>query len=165
MNISNQPLHSPLGTVDTKGLTFAIVVSRFNADISDALLGGARRGFIDCGVAEEAVSITYVPGAFEIPLAAQTLALSGKYSAIVAIGAVIRGETPHFDYVAGTCARGLQQVSLATGVPVMFGVLTTDNVEQAKARSGEDRSNKGWECAAGAIEMAAFVRIATAGKK
>jgi len=164
MQVAQPALPSPLGTVDTSGMRFAIVVSQFNAGITNALLDGARRGFADCGVSEQSITVTFVPGAFEIPLAAQTLARTGQYDAVVALGAVIRGETPHFDYVAGSCARGLQDVALHTDMPVMFGVLTTDNLDQATARCGNDRSNKGWECAAGAIEMAAFMRKTRARK-
>ncbi len=146
------------GSIDVMGMKFAVVVSRFNADISTSLLHGALRGFEEFGVSAAHVDVVHVPGAFEIPLAAQTLARTGEYDAIVGLGAVIRGETAHFEYVSGECARGIQHVSLDTGVPVMFGVLTTENEAQAKARSGDDRSNKGWECAAGAVEMAALVR-------
>lgn len=152
------------GSIDTVGMKFAVVVSRFNSEISNALRDGAMRGFADHGVAESSITTVYVPGAFEIPVAAQALADTGDYAAIIGLGAVIRGETAHFEYVAGECARGIQHVSLETGIPVMFGVLTTDTLAHAQARSGTDRSNKGWECAAGAIEMAAVLRsIRTAG--
>jgi 6,7-dimethyl-8-ribityllumazine synthase len=138
---------------DARGLRFAIVVSRFNSDITGKLLEGARQALHEA--AAQTVDVFYVPGAFELPLAAKHLAES--YDAIVALGAVIRGETPHFDYVAGEAARGLQQVALETGVPVSFGVLTTDTVEQAEARAGGSRGNKGHDAAMTAIEMARFI--------
>ena len=134
-------------------MTFGIVVAEFNAHISDALLEGARRYFREHAIADDAVSIVHVPGAYEIPLAAKTMALTNAWSAVICLGAVIRGETAHFEYVAGECARGLQQVSLDTGVPMIFGVLTTENLAQAEARSGADRTNKGYECANAAVAM------------
>ena len=136
-------------------MKFAVVVSRFNADISEALLDGAWQGFTDHDVPEKNVTIVHVPGAFEIPLMALTLAQRGDCAAVIALGAVIRGDTAHFEYVAGECARGLQQAALETGVPRLFGVLTTETREQAQERSAPDRSNKGWECVSAAISMAA----------
>ena len=147
---------------DARGLKFAIVVARFNSRITGSLLEGAREAFERAGARR--VEEYSVPGAFELPLAAQRLAARG-YDAIVALGAVIRGGTPHFDYVAGEAARGLQQVALATGVPVAFGVLTTDNYRQAAARAGGDHGNKGYDAAMTAIEMARFVRKAPGRKK
>src|ERR1700689_1211471 len=140
---------------DARGLKFAIVAARFNGAITQKLLEGAR----DALKRAEADRFDefLVPGAFELPLAAKKLAQSGGYDGIIALGAVIRGETPHFDYVAGEAARGLQQVALETGVPVSFGVLTTDTVEQAEARAGGSRGNKGHDAAMTAIEMARFI--------
>jgi 6,7-dimethyl-8-ribityllumazine synthase len=138
---------------DARGLRFAIVVARFNSHITGKLLEGAQEAFLKADA--QTVDVFYVPGAFELPLAAKHLA--ENYDAIVALGAVIRGETPHFDYVAGEAARGLQQVALETGVPVSFGVLTTDNLEQAEARAGGSHGNKGHDAAMTAIEMARFI--------
>jgi 6,7-dimethyl-8-ribityllumazine synthase len=136
-----------------KGLKFAIVVARFNAAITEKLLEGAREALIKAGA--DGVEVFHVPGAFELPLAAKWLA-HGGYSAIIALGAVIRGETPHFDYVAGEAARGLQQVALECNIPVAFGVLTTDTLEQAEARAGGKHGNRGYDAAMTAIEMARF---------
>jgi 6,7-dimethyl-8-ribityllumazine synthase len=138
---------------DARGLRFAIVVARFNGKITEKLLEGAQKALHDASAA--VVDVYYVPGAFELPLAAKHLAES--YDALVALGAVIRGGTPHFDYVAGEAARGLQQAALETGVPVAFGVLTTDTVEQAEERAGGAHGNKGHDAAMTAIEMARFI--------
>lgn len=145
--------------VDTDGSRFrvGIVSSRFNRAIVDGLLAGARRGLASCGVAADAVEVVFVPGAFEIPVAARAMADSGRFDAIVTLGAVIRGETAHFDYVAGPCADGVARVQLDTGVPIGFGVLTTNTLEQAVARSSGD-DNKGEEAALVAIEMANLLR-------
>jgi 6,7-dimethyl-8-ribityllumazine synthase len=140
--------------LDAKGLNFAILVARFNGAITEKLLAGAREAFSQCDA--KSLQVFYVPGAFELPFAAKKLAGRGGFDAIVALGAVIRGDTPHFDYVAGGAARGLQQVGLETGVPVIFGVLTTDNWEQAEARAGGAAGNKGFDAAMTAIEMARF---------
>ena len=140
-------------SVDANGLKFAIVVARFNSGITEKLLEGAQEALTKAGAS--GVEVFYVPGAFELPLAAQKLAQSAM-TRIIALGAVIRGETPHFDYVAGAAARGLQQVSLETGTPVAFGVLTTDTLEQAEARAGGKHGNKGYDAAMTAIEMARF---------
>jgi 6,7-dimethyl-8-ribityllumazine synthase len=137
------------GAHDATGLKFAIVVARFNSGITEKLLASARRG-LDQAKADIA-EVFYVPGAFELPLAAKMLAHTHSYHAIIALGAVIRGGTPHFDYVAGEAARGLQQVALETGLPVAFGVLTTDTQEQAEARV-----DKGFDAAMTAVEMARF---------
>ena len=143
---------------DAKGKRFAIVSARFYAKLADWLEDGARRGLRDCGVAESDVTLFTVPGCFEIPLVARKLAVSGRYDALIALGAVIRGDTPHFDYVAGECAAGIAQVALESGVPVAFGVLTTDTVEQATARAGGKDGNKGAAAALTAIEMANLLR-------
>ena len=134
-------------------LRVGIVCSRFNEFIVTGLLDGAMRGLRNCGVSEVSIDVVLVPGAYEIPLAARTMALSGHYDALIALGAVIRGETAHFEYVAGPCADGVAKIQLETGVPIGFAVLTTENVEQAVARSGPDAGNKGEEAAIGAIEM------------
>ncbi len=148
--------------LDGSGMRVAIVCGRFNDLVTNRLLDGAARGLADLGVADEDVVVVWVPGAFEIPFAAKLLAQTGRYDAVIGLGAVIRGDTPHFDYVAGECARGLQDAQLATGVPVVFGVLTTDNLDQALARSG-DGDNKGEESARVAVEMADLARRIRAG--
>jgi 6,7-dimethyl-8-ribityllumazine synthase len=136
------------------GARVAVVCAKFNGGITERLLRGALAGFDAHGVPAEAVSLAWVPGAFELPLAARRLAESGQVDAVVTLGAVIRGDTAHFDFVAGECASGLQRAALDTGVPVIFGVLTTDTVEQALVRSGEGVDNKGYEAARSALEMA-----------
>jgi 6,7-dimethyl-8-ribityllumazine synthase len=140
--------------LDASGLRFAVVVSRFNSTITDRLLEGAREALRKTGAAS--VEVFHVPGAFELPLAAKRLAGFGDFDAIIALGAVIRGDTPHFEYVAGECARGLQAVALETNVPVAFGVLTTDTQEQAEDRAGGAAGNKGFDAAMTAVEMARF---------
>lgn len=149
--MSNQPMEWEL---DARGLKFAIVVARFNAAITEKLLEGARQALQRASA--ENFEVFYVPGSFELPLAAKMLAHRHAYDAIIALGAVVRGETPHFEYVAAEAARGLQQVALETGLPVAFGVLTTDTREQAEARVGGARGNKGYDAAMTAIEMARF---------
>ncbi len=131
----------------------AIVVGRFNSFIGDALLGGATDVLERHGVKSENITVAYVPGAFEIPLLVKKFAQSGDYDGVVALGAVIRGSTPHFDYVAGECAKGLNSVQLETGVPVGFGVLTVDSIEQAIERAGTKAGNKGAEAAMTVLEM------------
>lgn len=146
------------GHLSGAGLRFGVVVSRFNDCITKLLLEGARDALQRHGVASDAIDVAWVPGAFEIPLAAQRLARSGKYDAILTLGAVIRGATAHFDYVCGPCASGVAKVSLDTGVPVAFGVLTTDTVEQAIERAGCKAGNKGCDAALTAIEMVHLLR-------
>jgi 6,7-dimethyl-8-ribityllumazine synthase len=136
------------------GRRVAIVAARYNEAIVSALLRGAIATWRERGGDERDLFVARVPGAFELPLVARRLIASGRYEAIVALGCVIRGDTPHFEYVAGECARGLQQASVDTGVPVAFGVLTLDNIEQAGARAGADSGNKGAEAMASALEMA-----------
>ena len=136
------------------GLRIGIVCGRFNEFITNPLLEGALRGLRRHGVTENAVDVAWVPGAFEIPIAAQAMAVSKRYDAVITLGAVIRGATAHFDYVAGQAASGIQRIGLETGVPVMFGVLTVDTIEQAVERAGTKAGNKGEESAIGAIEMA-----------
>jgi len=143
---------SPNANNDARGLRIAVVVARFNEAITSRLLEGAQKALE--GAAR--VDVSYVPGAFELPFAAKVLARKGSCDAIVALGAVIKGDTPHFEYVAGEAARGLQQVALETGVPVAFGVLTTDTMAQAEARAGGHAGNKGYDAAMTAIEMARF---------
>lgn len=140
------------------GLRVGIVAGRFNELIVSKLVGGALDALKRHGVEEENVDVAWVPGAFEIPLIAKKMAESGRYDAVVTLGAVIRGATPHFDYVCGETAKGVASLSLSTGIPVIFGVLTTDSIEQAIERAGTKAGNKGWEAAAAAIEMANLSR-------
>ncbi len=142
---------------DGSELSIGIVCGRFNDHITTALLDGAKRGLERCQVNPDNIDVVWVPGAFEVPLAAITLARTGNYDAIVTLGAVIRGDTAHFDFVAGECARGIQDAQLETGVPIMFGVLTVDTNQQAIDRSGPGHDNKGDEAAVGAVEMALLV--------
>ena len=139
---------------DASPFRFAVVTAEFNDHVTTRLLDGARECFAKYG--GQAVTEHWVPGAFELPLAAQLLAETGRYDAVVCLGAVIRGETRHFQYISAECARGIQQAMLSTGVPIAFGVLTTDTIEQADARAGGVIGNKGWEAALTAIQMAAF---------
>jgi 6,7-dimethyl-8-ribityllumazine synthase len=136
------------------GRRFAIVVSRFNDMITDRLLVGARTCLESHGVPDDDVDVVSVPGAWELPIAARLAADTGRYDAIIALGCVIRGDTPHFDYVAGPAAEGLARVSLSSGIPVTFGVLTTEDAGQALARAGGREGNKGWDAALTALEMA-----------
>ena len=131
----------------------AIVAARFNEIIVNKLLGGAVDGLVRHGVEEENITAAWVPGAFEIPLVAERLAKSGKYDAVICVGAVIRGDTSHYDYVCNEVSKGIATVGLQTGVPVLFGVVTTENIEQAIARAGSKAGNKGYDCALSAIEM------------
>jgi 6,7-dimethyl-8-ribityllumazine synthase len=133
---------------------FGIVVSRFNDSITRQLLTGAQDCLVRHGVADDRIEAVWVPGAWEIPIAARTLARTGRFAAVIALGAVIRGATPHFDYVAGGVASGIASIGLETGVPVIFGVLTTDTIEQAVERAGSKAGNKGWDAALAALEMA-----------
>lgn len=146
------------GKLIAQGLKFGIVVSRFNELITSKLLEGA----LDClkrhDADEENIEIFYCPGSFEIPLVAKKLAQTGKYDALICLGAVIRGETPHFDYIASEVSKGIAQVQLETGVPIAFGVITTDDVEQALNRAGIKVGNKGWDAALTAIEMANLLK-------
>ena len=146
------------GMLTAKGLKLAIVVSRFNEFITSKLLGGAEDAIRRTGGNTDEVVLVWVPGAYEIPLAAQKLAASGKFDAVIALGAVIRGATPHFDYVCAEAAKGVAQASLSTGVPVAFGILTTENIQQAVERAGTKSGNKGYDAAMSAIEMANWFR-------
>lgn len=142
------------GKLVAEGLKFGIVVGRFNEFIGGKLLGGALDGLKRHGVNDDEIDIAWVPGAFEIPLIANKMAKTKKYDAIICLGAVIRGSTPHFDYVCGEVSKGVATVSLNTEIPVIFGVLTTDSIEQAIERAGTKSGNKGFDAAVTAIEMA-----------
>jgi 6,7-dimethyl-8-ribityllumazine synthase len=140
-----------------RGRRFAVAVSRFNEPVTAKLLEGAMAAFRRHQVDEDDLEVAWTPGAFELPLAALRLARSGQFDAVVCLGAVIRGETAHFDYVAGEAARGIQEAALETGVPCIFGVLTTDTLQQAMDRAGGDHGNKGWDAALAAMEMSALM--------
>ena len=142
------------GKLDAKGLKFAIVIARFNEFISGKLLSGCLDGLTRHGADEAKIDLVWAPGSFEIPLLAKKLANSGKYNAVICLGAVIRGATPHFDYVAAEVSKGVASASLDSGIPVIYGVLTTDNIEQAIERAGTKGGNKGFDAALAAIEMA-----------
>ena len=146
------------GKLVSEGIRVGIVAARFNEFIVSKLLSGCEDGLLRHGVWSEDIAVAWVPGAFEIPLAAQAMAKSGKYDAVITLGAVIRGATSHYDYVCAEVSKGVANVSLATGVPVLFGVLTTDTIEQAIERAGTKAGNKGAECAQGAIEMVNLLR-------
>lgn len=141
------------GKLSAEGFRFAVIVSRFNDFISSRLVEGAMDALLRHGGAEDQVLLVKVPGAFETPLAAKRLAESGRYDAVICLGAVIRGATPHFDYVAAEVSKGVASVALETNIPVTFGILTTDNLEQAIERAGSKSGNKGYEAAMAAIEM------------
>ncbi len=149
------------GERQAQGMRIAIIAGRFNEFIVEALLSGAVDLLEQHGADRGAVKVLHVPGAFELPLVAQKLAASGRFDAVIALGAVIRGDTPHFEFVAGECAAGLSRVALDTGVPVIFGVLTTDTIEQASDRAGGKHGNKGAEAALTAIEMVRLLRDAS----
>ena len=144
--------------VAKEGMKVGIVMSRFNEIIVTKLLGGAIDGLTRHGVDEDNITGAWVPGAYELPLAAKQMAESGKYDAVIALGAVIRGSTTHYDYVCNEVSKGIAHVALETGVPVMFGVLTTENIEQAIERAGTKAGNKGYDCAVSAIEMVNLIR-------
>ena len=146
------------GNITAEGLRFVIVASRFNEFITSKLLEGALDMLSRHGAAEDAVDVAWVPGAFEIPLAAKKLAASGKYDAVICVGAVIRGATSHYDYVCSEVSKGVAQAGLSTGVPVIFGVVTTENIEQAVERAGTKAGNKGADGAMAAMEMANLLK-------
>ncbi len=146
------------GKLVSQGIRVGIIVSRFNEFITAKLLGGAMDGLLRHDVREEDIHVAWVPGAFEIPLIASKMAKSGKYDAVICLGAVIRGSTSHYDYVCSEVSKGIAAVSLSSDIPVMFGVLTTENIEQAIERAGTKAGNKGYECALGAIEMVNLIR-------
>jgi 6,7-dimethyl-8-ribityllumazine synthase len=146
------------GALAAKGFTFGIVVSRFNAFITARLLEGALDALRRHGAEEDGITVVKVPGSFEIPLVAKRMATSGQYSAIICLGTVIRGATPHFEYIAAEVSKGVAAASLETGVPISFGVLTTDSIDQAIERAGTKGGNKGFDAACSAIEMANLLR-------
>jgi 6,7-dimethyl-8-ribityllumazine synthase len=145
------------GSFDVRGGRYAIVAAQFNEIVVGKLVEGALACFRAHGVAEDDLLVAWVPGAFEIPLLAKRVASIGAYDAVVCLGAVVRGETPHFDYVAGECARGVQQVGLETGIPMAFGVLTTETMAQALDRAGGKHGNKGWDAAMAAMQTASVL--------
>lgn len=145
-------------STEGKAVKVAIVAARFNEFIVSKLIGGARDGLLRHDVKEEDITLAWVPGAFEIPVVAKRLAESGKYDAVICLGAVIRGATSHYDYVCAEVSKGIAAVSMNTGVPVMFGVLTTDTIDQAIERAGTKAGNKGYDCALGALEMVSLIR-------
>lgn len=149
---------SPDAPLDGSGLSFAIVIAEFNAEITERLLEGARKCFAEHGVSDDAIGVAWVPGAFELAPGAQMLIGSGSYDGVVALGCVVRGGTPHFEYVCQAATYGLQRVALDTGIPVAFGVLTTDDFAQAEARAGGAEGNKGYDAAQSAIQMALLRR-------
>lgn len=153
------------GGLDASGMRFGVVAGRFNRHVTDRLLEGVEKALRDNGVPGDAVTVAWVPGAFEIPLVAQRLAASGTVDAVICVGAVIRGDTAHFEYVAGPCASGVSRVALDTGIPVVFGVLTTENLEQAIDRTGGREGHKGEEAALTAIEMVSLLRQMPGGGK
>jgi len=146
------------GDLVAQDIRVGIVASRFNEFITNKLLGGAIDALTRHGVAQDSIDVAWVPGAFEIPLIAATMAKSHNYDALICVGAVIRGSTTHYDYVCNEVAKGISSVSLTSGIPVMFGVLTTENIEQAIERAGTKAGNKGFDCAVGAIEMVNLMR-------
>ncbi|MBE5998218.1 MAG: 6,7-dimethyl-8-ribityllumazine synthase [Eubacteriales bacterium] len=146
------------GKLVAKGIRIGIVAARFNEFITSKLLSGAMDALVRHDVPEESIDVAWVPGAFEIPLIASKMAGTGKYDAVICLGAVIRGSTSHYDYVCSEVSKGIATVSLQTGVPVMFGVVTTENIEQAIERAGTKAGNKGYDCALGALEMADLIR-------
>lgn len=152
------------GNLSAKGLRFALVVSRFNDFIGDRLLDGALDTLVRSGASDDAIDVVKVPGAFEIPVIAKSLAKKGVYDAIICLGCIIRGSTPHFDYVAGEAAKGVAKVSLEYDCPVSFGVITSDNIEQAIERAGTKSGNKGRDAALNAIEMANLLKTIKAKK-
>lgn len=141
-----------------RGLRIAVVVSRYHDFVTDRLRAGALEALAASGVAHDDVSVLDVPGSFEIPMAARRAAETGRFDAVVCLGCLIRGETPHFEYIASAASHGLMSASGATGVPMTFGILTTDSAEQALARAGSGPANKGWEAATAAVEMATLFR-------
>lgn len=146
------------GDLDARGLRVALVVARFNDAICGNLLEGARDALVRHGAAESDLAVVRVPGSWELPQACSRLARSGSWDAVIALGALVRGETPHFDYIASAAAKGLAEAATGSGVPVIFGVLTTDTLEQAMDRAGGKAGNKGWDAALAAVEMVRLYR-------
>ncbi len=147
------------GTIIGTGLKFGVVVSKFNDFITSRLLAGALDAFKQCGVDDTDITVAKVPGSFEIPMVAKKMAASKRYNAVVCLGAVIRGATPHFDYIAAEVTKGVAGISLDSGLPVIYGVLTTDTVDQAIERAGSKNRNKGWDAAVHAVEMANLYKL------
>jgi len=145
------------GKLLAEGKKFALIVSRFNDFITDKLVGGAVDALVRCGASETDIEIIKVPGAFEVPLIAKKAALSRRFNAVICLGAVIRGATPHFDYVSAEVSKGVASVSMDSEIPVIFGILTTDTIEQAIERAGTKSGNKGWSAALSAVEMANLI--------
>ncbi len=145
------------GVLDGEGRKFAIIVGRFNDFVTSRLLGGAVDCLVRHGASADDIDEIWVPGAYEIPLAAQAIVEAGQYDGVICLGAIIRGQTPHFDYVAAASSRGIARVAAEAGIPVIYGVLTTDNVEQAIERAGSKSGNKGWDAALAALEMASLL--------
>jgi 6,7-dimethyl-8-ribityllumazine synthase len=148
----------PPPLADARGLRFALIVSRFNAEVTSRLLDGARLALADAGAPASAIETFEVPGAFELPFVARAAAGTGRFDAVVCLGCVVRGETPHFEYISSAVAHGVATASGVTGVPMTFGVLTTNTLDEALARAGDGPSNKGWEAAAAAVDVARLVR-------
>ncbi len=146
------------GHLDASGLKIGIVISRFNEFISTKLLGGAMDALVRHGASDSDVEVAWVPGAFEIPLVAKKMAASGRYDSIICLGCIIRGATPHFDYVAAESSKGIAQVAMKADCPVAFGILTTETIEQAIERAGTKAGNKGWDAALAAVEMANLIK-------
>jgi 6,7-dimethyl-8-ribityllumazine synthase len=146
----SQPTESDLSA---RGFRFAIVASRWNDEIVSRLIDGAQAALTKVDANPDEVQLFRIPGAFEIPLCAQKAAESGKFDAVICLGVIIRGDTPHFDYIAASAARGISEVGLRTGVPLLFGIITADNIQQANERSGNDQNNKGYEAAMAAVEV------------
>jgi len=146
------------GKLQAQGLKFGIITSRFNDFITSRLLEGAQDALLRHGVKEDDIVVIKVPGSFEIPLAAKKLALKGTYNALICLGTIIRGATPHFEYIAAEVSKGIATVSLETGIPITFGILTTDTIEQAIERAGTKSGNKGWDAALSAVEMAQLLK-------
>lgn len=146
------------GKVVAEGMKIAIVAARFNEFIVSKLVSGTVDGLVRHGMSEDEITLAWVPGAFEIPVLAEKMAKSGKYDAVICLGTVIRGATTHYDYVCSEVSKGIAHASMETGIPVMFGVVTTENIEQAVERAGTKAGNKGYDCALGAIEMVNLMR-------
>ncbi len=147
------------GNLIAKDKKFAIVASRFNSFITDRLVDGAVDALVRCGAAADDIEIVKVPGAFEIPLVAKMMAKKDRFNAVICLGAVIRGATPHFDYVSAEVSKGIAMVSMESEVPIIFGILTTDTIEQAVERAGSKAGNKGWDAAMSAVEMANLIKV------
>lgn len=158
INKRSEIIKSIEGSLTGTGLKFGVVVSRFNDFVTNRLLEGALDAFRQCNVREEDIVIVKVPGSFEIPMVVKKMALSGKFDALVCLGAVIRGATPHFDYIASEVTKGIALLGLEMGIPIIYGVLTTDTIEQAIERAGAKNRNKGWDAALYAVEMVNLYR-------